>query len=120
MENVLLVIHLIIALALIGLIMMQRSEGGALGIGGGGPGAGNLFSSRGVGSALTRATAFLALAFFVTSISLTLLATRKSGSAFDSVKPSATQQQTPSENKAVLPNAAEDTKPAAPAVPTQP
>jgi preprotein translocase subunit SecG len=119
MQNVLLVIHLIIALALIGLIMMQRSEGGALGIGGGGPGAGNLFSSRGVGSALTRATAFLAVAFFATSITLTLLATRKGGSAFDNVAPTTTQQAPADDKKSVLPSLGGE-KPAAPAVPTQP
>ncbi|MEL6425575.1 MAG: preprotein translocase subunit SecG, partial [Pseudomonadota bacterium] len=40
MENVLLIVHLILALALIGVVLMQRSEGGALGIGGGGVGGG--------------------------------------------------------------------------------
>jgi preprotein translocase subunit SecG len=106
MQNVLLVIHLLIALALIGTVMMQRSEGGALGIGGGGPGSGNLFSGRGVGNALTRATAILAVCFFATSIALTILATRKGGSVLDAVTP--TQQQP-----------AAPTKPAEPAVPTQ-
>jgi preprotein translocase subunit SecG len=57
MENIILVIHLIIALVLIGAILLQRSEGGALGIGGSGGGGGNLFSARGVGNGLTRATA---------------------------------------------------------------
>ena len=65
MQTVILVIHLLIALALIGVVLLQRSEGGALGIGGGGGGgAGNLFSARGVGNALTRTTACLAVAFF--------------------------------------------------------
>ena len=65
METVILVIHLLIALALIGVVLLQRSEGGALGIGGGGGGgSGNLFSARGVGNALTRTTAYLAVAFF--------------------------------------------------------
>ncbi|HMT15532.1 MAG TPA: preprotein translocase subunit SecG, partial [Aestuariivirga sp.] len=84
MHTVILVIHLIVTVALIGVIMLQRSEGGALGIGGGG-GAGNLFSARGVGNALTRATAFLAVAFFITSITLTLMVTRSqpAGSVFD-------------------------------------
>ena len=80
MQTVLLVIHLIVALALIGAVLLQRSEGGALGIGGGGGGGGNLFSARGVGNALTRTTAILALCFFITSISLTLIAVRGSGS----------------------------------------
>jgi preprotein translocase subunit SecG len=93
MQTVLLALHLLIALALIGVILLQRSEGGALGIGGGGGGGGNLFSSRGVGNALTRTTAFLAAAFFFTSIALTVLATRGNlfgtGSAFDQVAPQA-------------------------------
>jgi preprotein translocase subunit SecG len=85
MQTVLLVIHLIVALALIGVVLLQRSEGGALGIGGGGGGGGNLFSARGVGNALTRTTAYLAVAFFATSIALTVLATKRSGggSVFD-------------------------------------
>jgi preprotein translocase subunit SecG len=77
MQQVLLAVHLVVALALIGLVMLQRSEGGALGIGGGG--GGNLFSSRGVGNTLTRATAILAACFFATSIALTMLANHKSG-----------------------------------------
>ena len=67
MKEVLLVIHLLVAVFLIGVVLMQRSEGGALGIGGGGGGGGNLFSARGVGNALTRLTAYLAVAFFATS-----------------------------------------------------
>ena len=87
MQTVILVIHLIVAIALIGVVLLQRSEGGALGIGSGG--GGNLFSSRGVGNALTRTTAYLAVAFFITSISLTVLATRSGtgGSIFDTVAP---------------------------------
>jgi preprotein translocase subunit SecG len=89
MQTVLLVVHLIIAIALIGVVLLQRSEGGALGIGGGN--AGSLFSARGVGNTLTRTTAVLALIFFITSIGLTLLATRTGGgSIFD--RPGTTQQ----------------------------
>ena len=76
MQQILLVIHLIVAIVLIGLVMLQRSEGGALGIGGG---SGNLFSSRGVGNTLTRATAILAACFFATSIALTMLSNQKGG-----------------------------------------
>lgn len=109
METVLLVVHLIVALALIGIVLMQRSEGGALGIGGANSGGGNLFSSRGVGNALTRTTAYLALGFFATSIALTLLATRAGtgGSAFDGTTGGAapTQQQAPAQGGgSVLPN----------------
>lgn len=72
METVLIVIHLMIVVALVGTVLLQRSEGGALGIGGGG-GGGGLMSSRGAANALTRATAILGAAFFATSIALTLL-----------------------------------------------
>ena len=83
MQTVLLVLHLLIALALIGVVLLQRSEGGALGIGGGG-GGGSLFSARGVGNTLTRTTAILAVVFFLTSIGLTILASRTGGgSLFD-------------------------------------
>ena len=75
MQTVLLVVHLLIAIMLIGLVMLQKSEGGALGIGGG---SGNLFSSRGVGNTLTRATAILAACFFASSVALTMLANKHS------------------------------------------
>jgi len=73
MQAVLIIIHLFVAMALIFVVLLQRSEGGALGMGGGGSGLGGLFSPRGAASTLTRTTAILGLAFFVTSMSLTLL-----------------------------------------------
>ena len=72
MTTILLVIHLMIAVAMIVLVLLQRSEGGALGIGGGGDG---MMSARGLGNAMTRATAILAGIFFLTSIGLTVLST---------------------------------------------
>jgi preprotein translocase subunit SecG len=71
MQTTLIVIHLLIVLSLIGVVLLQRSEGGALGIGGGG---GGFMSNRGTGNLLTRATALLAAGFFVTSLSLSILA----------------------------------------------
>ena len=70
MTTVLIVIHLMVVLAMIGLVLLQRSEGGALGIGGGG----NFLSGRGAGNVLTRSTGILAAVFFATSIGLALLA----------------------------------------------
>lgn len=89
MATVLLVIHLMVAAALVGVVLLQKSEGGALGIGGGG--GGGFMTGRGTANLLTRATAMLAAAFFVTSISLTLLArnTQPAGSVFDGTKPAA-------------------------------
>lgn len=73
MDIVLIVIHLMVVLAMIGLVLLQRSEGGALGIGGGG-GGGAFMTGRSAGNVLTKSTAFLAMAFFVTSMGLALLA----------------------------------------------
>lgn len=72
MATALLVLHLMIASALVGVVLLQRSEGGALGIGGGG--GGGFLTGRGTANLLTRTTAALAAAFFATSILLTLVA----------------------------------------------
>ena len=70
MENVLLVAYLLIVLALIGVILLQRSEGGGLGMGGN---AGGLMTVRGSANLLTRTTSILAALFFATAIGLTIL-----------------------------------------------
>lgn len=70
MTAVVLVVHLIIAIGLIGVILMQRSEGGSFGENA----VGGLFSARGRGDVLTRTTAILATLFFITSIGLSVLA----------------------------------------------
>ena len=71
MITVLIIIHLMIVVALVCVVLLQRSEGGALGIGGGG---GGIFTGRGAANALTRATAILAAGFFATSLALAILA----------------------------------------------
>ncbi len=73
MSTIVLVIHLLLAVSLVSVVLLQRSEGGALGIGGGG-GGGGMMSSRGAGNLLTRATAVLAAAFMMTSMGLSMLA----------------------------------------------
>jgi preprotein translocase subunit SecG len=117
MENIVLVVHLIIAVVLIGAILLQRSEGGALGIGGSGGGGGNLFTARGVGNGLTRLTAILAVCFFITSIVLTIMATRSgtNKSVFDAA-PAAQGSSTAPATEGVLPNLGQQ-KPAEPAAP---
>ncbi|MER8574520.1 preprotein translocase subunit SecG [Mesorhizobium sp. M1338] len=70
METVLIVIHLMVVLALVGVVLLQRSEGGGLGIGGGS----GFMTARGAANALTRATAILAAAFFATSLTLSIVA----------------------------------------------
>jgi preprotein translocase subunit SecG len=71
MQTVLIVVHLMIVTAMIGLVLLQRSEGGGLGMGSGG---GGFMTSRGTSNVLTRTTAILAGAFFVTSLGLSILA----------------------------------------------
>ena len=73
MTKVILVIHVILAISMIGVVLLQRSEGGALGIGGGG-GGGGLLSGRSQANLLTRATAVLAGLFMLTSLTLTMMA----------------------------------------------
>jgi preprotein translocase subunit SecG len=69
MQTVLIVIHLMIVLALVGVVLIQRSEGGGLGVGGGS----GFMSARGTANALTRTTAILATLFFITSLGLGIL-----------------------------------------------
>jgi preprotein translocase subunit SecG len=73
MENVILIVHLILALGLIGVVLLQRSEGGGLGMGGGG----GAISGRAAATALGKVTWLLAIAFICTSITLTVLAAQK-------------------------------------------
>jgi preprotein translocase subunit SecG len=92
MTTIVLVIHLLIALALVGIILLQRSEGGGTGLGGGGGGSfGGLMSTRGQANLLTRTTAVLAAAFVATSLILAILGSREraGGSILDRVAPPA-------------------------------
>lgn len=92
MLNILLVVHLLIALALIGVILLQKSEGGGLGIGGGGGGGGGMggfMTGRGTANLLTRTTAILAALFIVMSLVLAKMGGRDSigESLFDTPAP---------------------------------
>lgn len=81
LATVLLVLHLMIAAGLVGVVLLQRSEGGALGIGGGGGGGGGFLTGRGTANLLTRVTAGLAASFFMTSLLLSILAQSSNTSA---------------------------------------
>jgi preprotein translocase subunit SecG len=74
MENIVLLIHIILAVILIIVILIQRAEGGALGIGGGNDG----MSPRGTGDILTRITAIIATMFIITSITLAIISMQSS------------------------------------------
>ncbi|MBC6436556.1 MAG: preprotein translocase subunit SecG [Rhodobacteraceae bacterium] len=75
MENIILVVHLILAMGLIGVVLLQRSEGGGLGIGGG-----NVMTGRQAATALGKLTWAFAIAFLATSITLTLIAAQNAAS----------------------------------------
>ena len=112
MTTVLLILHLMIAAGLVGLVLLQRSEGGALGIGGGG----GFMTGRGASNFLTKTTAGLAAAFFATSLLLTLLATRPttSRSIFD------TPASAPAKSGPAAPESAPASQPAQPSAPAAP
>ena len=113
MQTVLIVIQLIVSVALIGVVLLQRSEGGALGMGGGGSGLGGLFSPRGAADTLVRTTAVLATLFFLTSLTLTLLALHGrpvQKSILDQTPPGSVQPYQP-------PKAPAPAKPSGPEVP---
>jgi preprotein translocase subunit SecG len=89
MQTFLITVHLLVVIALVAVVLLQRSEGGALGMGGGG-----FMSGRAQANALTRTTAVLAALFFATSLGLTLLANinRAPKSIFEGVKQESTDK----------------------------
>lgn len=105
MEKIILVIHLFLAIGLVVTVLLQKSEGGALGIGGSGGGGGGLVSVRGSANFLTRATAIMAGSFLVTSLTLAILAGAHSKRGIDLDSPASSGQTS---------------KPAKPALPTVP
>ena len=127
MTTIILIIHLMLVVALVATILLQRIEGGALGIGGGGDG---FMTGRGAGNALTRTTAILAVLFITTSLVLGIIASRggSSDSVLDRVVPPA------GEGESSLPDVpapfeglgepdvppAADIEPVAPAEPAEP
>lgn len=110
MQTMLLVAELVIAVALIGVVLLQRSEGGGLGMGGGSSSMGGLFTARGAADTLTRTTSILACLFFLTCIVLNILALdgRDQSSILDSV---------PAANIPAKPMPAPVAPPAGPSVP---
>lgn len=100
METVVILIHLMIVLALVGVVLLQRSEGGGLGIGGGS----GFMTARGAANALTRTTAILAAAFFVSSLALSIIAryyTERPTDILDRLPTTQTEQGAPA-NRGVL------------------
>lgn len=138
MQQVVLVIHLLLAVSLVGVVLLQKSEGGGLGIGGGGGGMSGFMTGRSQANLLTRVTAVLAALFFVTSLLLAYLATDSSrptsildAPATQQTVPTPAPDSVPAPESAPAPEAAPgaanggpaapegagDTAPAAPSVP---
>src|SRR5260370_42214314 len=119
MITVVLVVHLMIAAALIGVILLQKSEGGALGMGGGG--MSGFMTGRSTANLLTRTTAILAAVFFGTSILLVVLgnSTRAPRSIIDQGGPSPLTAPI-SPGAPIAPAPAGPAAPAQPAPPTEP
>ena len=134
MQTVIIIVHLLIVLALIGVVLLQRSEGG-LGLGGGGGGVSGFMTGRGQANALTRTTAILAGLFFLTSLVLSIMASygRSPSSILDAAPAAPAGQQAPAgQGPGILeqlqrqqgdqpsaPAGGAPTAPAAPAIPFQ-
>lgn len=108
---VLFVVHVLIAVALIGVVLLQKSEGGALGMGGGG--MSGFMTGRSTANLLTRTTAILAAAFFAMSVLLVVLSNRTTA-------PRSILDQGPATNMPAVPAGTPPAKAPAPAAPTPP
>ena len=117
MQTILIVIHLMVVLALVGVVLLQRSEGGGLGIGGGS----GFMTARGAANTLTRTTAILAALFFATSLALSILA-RYGEQPIDILDrgPQSTEQGAPAGSGGVLDQLGGSATAPAPAAPAQP
>ncbi|WP_415920036.1 preprotein translocase subunit SecG [Tateyamaria sp. SN6-1] len=117
MENVVLIIHLILALGLVAVVLLQRSEGGGLGMGGGGGAA----TGRAPATAMGKVTWILAIAFIITSITLTIMAARNASgtSVIDQLGITPPAQNAPADDLVppggdLLPPSTDDTGPLVP------
>ena len=115
MQSVLIVIHLLIVVALVGVVLLQRSEGGALGVGGGG----GFMTGRGQANALSRATAILATLFFVTSLMMSIIASwsRAPKSVIDAAPAGASQKSSLPQGNILDQLKAQEKQPAGDSVP---
>jgi preprotein translocase subunit SecG len=123
MIKVLLVLHVFVTIALIGVVLIQRSEGGGLGLGGA-QGMGNFMTGRGTANLLTRTTAILGTAFFVLSLSLALLyktaATDNAAAILNTPASQSGPSVPPPAAPIPLAQTPADARPAAPAAPPAP
>jgi len=118
METVLLIIHVLVAVGLIGLVLLQQGKGAEMGAAFGSGASSTVFGSQGAASFLTRGTAILAAAFFVTSLTLAYFSGlgTDSGSVVERAAPAAEEQPAESNDVPVAPSGSEK----APTVPEPP
>ena len=113
--NVLVVLHVLVALAIIGLVLLQHGKGADMGSGFGGGASGSLFGATGSANFLSRTTAVLAAVFFILSLALAWVATRKpaeqGGGVIDAIRAKQQEQKAAPKPEAQVP--AESQKPAA-------
>ena len=97
--NILIVLHVLVALGIIGLVLLQHGKGADMGSGFGGGASGSLFGATGSANFLSRSTAVLAALFFILSLALAYVATRKpaeqGGGVIDSIRARQQEQQKP-------------------------
>ena len=96
-ETLVVVVHILVSLGLIGLIMIQQGKGAEAGASFGGGASQTVFGSQGSGNFLTKTTKYLAIIFFITSISLAVIAKQRSEVAAQELLPTASQLETVSE-----------------------
>ena len=122
--NVLIVLHVLVALAIIGLVLLQHGKGADMGSGFGGGASGSLFGATGSANFLSRSTAVLAGLFFVLSLALTWVATHRSveqggGGVMDAVRQQPQDVPKPAAPEPQKPSAAAPQPAPAPAVPAE-
>jgi preprotein translocase subunit SecG len=124
METLIIVFHVLAALVIIGLILIQQGKGADMGASFGSGASQTLFGSRGSGNALTRSTAILATLFFATSLALSVLAKNKAEHAgaidFSSAQPVQTNVPTPAKPVDDIPSVEHNSAPATGDLPSAP
>ncbi|HCL41477.1 MAG TPA: preprotein translocase subunit SecG, partial [Pseudomonas sp.] len=101
-ETVIVVLHLLVAIALVGLVLMQQGKGAEAGASFGAGASGTVFGSQGSGNFLSRVTAILATVFFLTSLGLAYYASHKADAAVEAGLPSPALQIEQAEPAPVL------------------
>jgi preprotein translocase subunit SecG len=118
METLVTVVHILVALVLIGLVLIQDSKGGALGIGGGG-GSNSVLGAGGAQTLAAKATRWVAVLFAITSIGLSVMTAHKTRSVVEGMGPIVAPQAAPQSAPEAAPGTATTPPTETPAAPTE-